>query len=148
MDAEAPVSMVMERLGHRSPSVGAGENCLRIERCRSRALEKAKSERPDLPGAPAAPPQPPRLCPANLGDSNPGKQAQLRQTQVRSLAGSLSSGGSAPFTPPLPGLPRVRAGTAWLSRPSEPSGRQGAVSPSRKLCKAHGSPPRLQVIFS
>lgn len=137
MDAEAPVSMVMGRLVHRSPSVGAGENCLRMERCCSRALEKTKSERPDLPGAPSAPPQPPRPCPANLGDSNPGKQAQPPQTQARSLAGSLSSAGFRPVHTPSAWHPTgARLNCLALPGMSEPSGRQGAVSPSQKPCQA------------
>lgn len=86
---------------------------------------------------PAAPPQLPRPCPANLGDSNPRKQAQSPQTQAGSQVGSLSRVGSTLSTPALP----VRAGIAWLSGSplaERASSRQGAVSPSQKPARLSG----------
>lgn len=83
---------------------------------------------------PAAPPQLPRSYPANLEDSNPGKQAQSPQTQAGSQVGSLSRVGST-----LSCL--VRAGTAWLfgsPLAERASGRQGAVSPSQKPARRSG----------
>lgn len=150
MDAEAPVSMVMGRLVHHSTSVGARENCLRIERCRSRALEKAKSERLDLPGAPAAPPQPPRPClPLTWGIRTQGSKHRLPRLKPGRWREVCPVGGSARPRPPLPGIPRVSARTAWLSpgRASRAAGR-GQCLPRRSCARRPGSLPWLQVLFS
>lgn len=163
MDAEAPVSMVMGRLAHCTPSVGDAENWLRIERCRSGTQGKKGSMRkPGLRDRTSLELQMrlhSRLVPvsltASLGHPNPGEEAQPLQTQARLQAGSLSpgcvcgEGGILSFHLPFASQPSVPAWgpRSWtLPGSMKLSSQQGAESPS-----AEGAPkcshPLLQGYF-
>lgn len=131
--------MVMGRLVHRTPSVGDAENWLRIERCRPQPQpgprEKGSMRNQVLRDRTSLELQKrlhSRLAlasrTANLGDPNPGKEAQPPLTQARSQAGSLSGvcvWGGVPSLPPPLCLAALgsRVGTSVSEHPGSPRDR-------------------------
>lgn len=99
---------------------------------------------------PAAPPQLLRPCPANLGDSNPKKQAESPQTQAGSQVRSLSRVGSTLSTPALPAA-RWNRLALWLSpgrTSQQPAGGSVSLAEPGEALWAHKPVPRVSRFLS